>query len=356
MLIPKGPGRHPVKRDQIVNYIKDKIIDASWLPGERITSRAKLEKKFSASSVTIQCAFDLLLKDKFLRVEGRKGTFVNGNLPHLNNYALVFPDFPGDIAHRNSYLERIDAQAAKLNKSIPGNIISYYGIKRAQTQADFVRLLTDIKERRLAGIIFTTTPFLLENTPVLDTKIPKVAVMSDDRYPNIPQIHMNMRSFIDKSIDYLLSRGKKRIAILDTPGFSAHHSSYFFKRFEAVGAIHFPEWHQLVYQKTPECAENIIRLMMAEFNVKKPDGIIITDDNLAPYVQAGLKASSVPVPEKLEIVALANIPTNIPQDPPVKLIGFSALEILQTGLNLIDRIRSCLEVPDQTIMEAQFGN
>ena len=209
MKIPKGPGRNPFKRDQIVNYIKDNIISGTWKPGERVPPRTFLEKRFAASSVTVQQALDVLNHDGFVRVKGRLGTFVNEKLPHQNNYGLVFPDKPSKTEDRNAYFSIFDSESKKLQKSINGKIIKYYNINETRG-TEFFKLIKDIQEQRLAGLIFTSNPYMVEKTPILDFPgLPRVTFKKGEGTETLPAIHMDGDAFIGQSIDYLLSQGKK---------------------------------------------------------------------------------------------------------------------------------------------------
>lgn len=345
MKIPKGPGRNPFKRDLIVNYVKDHIIGGTWKPGERVPARTFLERRFAASSVTVQQSLDLLNKDGFVRVEGRLGTFVNEKLPHQNNYGLVFPDRPSKTVERNAYFAIMDSESKKLQQSVSGKIIKYYDIDQTRG-ASFYKLIEDIQERRLAGLIFTTTPFMVEKTPILDLPgIPRVAFMTAVGTRKLPSISLDSTAFIDQSIDYLVSKGHKRIAFIDTPGFNIFPA---FEKSIAKKGVCLPEWHQSAALESPESAGRIVRLLMAKFNTERPDGLIITNDNHTPYVQEALLEAGVKVPEELTLVSLTNFPSKIPKTTPVKLIGFNILESLKLAIRIIDDIRDGKKVPKHT--------
>lgn len=356
MKIPKGPGRNPFKRDQIVNFVKNNIINGTWQPGERVPPRTFLEKKFAASSVTVQQSLDVLNKDGFVRVKGKLGTFVNEKLPHENNYGLVFPDKISKKEPRNAYFEIFDNEAKKLQKQFKGKFIRYYDINEKRDK-EFFKLVQDIQERRLAGVIFTTNPYMVDKTPIVDLPgIPRVAFGSKRGTDKLHIINMGGGEFMGMAVDYLVAQGKKKIALIESSVGPKHSEYQKFLKLLGKKGISYPEWHQTASLNHPETAGQIVKLLMSKFNTERPEGLIITNDNHTPHIQKALVEIGIKVPEELTLVSLTNFPSQIPQKPPVKLIGYDILGALQKSVQIINDLRDGKKAQLNTKISAEFGN
>ena len=66
----------------------------------------------------------------------------------------------------------------------------------------------------------------------------------------------------------------------------------------------------------------LVHLAFVVQQPERPDGLIVTDDNLLTSASEGLLAAGVRVPEEVSVVALTNFPNLVPSAVPVTRIGF----------------------------------
>lgn len=88
------------KQNKISRQIRRDIRSGVYAPGEKLPLRIEIEKKYNASPVTVQKAFDKLKEDKYIYSTRAKGTFVANTLPCFTNYAIVFPQHSAELLKR----------------------------------------------------------------------------------------------------------------------------------------------------------------------------------------------------------------------------------------------------------------
>lgn len=69
--------------EQIVQQIKENIMDGDLKPGQPLMSMRQLAKELHISVITVQKAYDILQRDGFIKTVSGKGTYVS-------NYSIDF--------------------------------------------------------------------------------------------------------------------------------------------------------------------------------------------------------------------------------------------------------------------------
>ena len=90
----KKSGRPAVLGPAVADRLREAIVTGRWLPGTRLPTRRELGATFDCSTITLQMAMDMLASERFIRSDGRHGTFVAERPPHLTDIAVVFPRRP----------------------------------------------------------------------------------------------------------------------------------------------------------------------------------------------------------------------------------------------------------------------
>ena len=157
-------GRPANKQERIVSRLKGKILSNRMRPGDRLPTRHELTREFGVSVVTLQQAMDDLRDDGFIVTRGRLGSFVAGSPPHLCRYALVFPCYALDRTHAQPpwrhlaaptrFMDAMAQAAAQFSGDPARELVCYMGADRELNTPDYQRLVSDIRARRLAGVIF----------------------------------------------------------------------------------------------------------------------------------------------------------------------------------------------------------
>jgi DNA-binding LacI/PurR family transcriptional regulator len=207
----------------------------------------------------------------------------------------------------------------------------------------------------LAGLIFASNPQGLEQTPlVAQIGVPRVALMSAMGDAQLPAIWFDYKSFLDRALDYLKARGRRRIAVLMFPRGWQELEDYAERGLVDRGMKMEPCWILHFNVNDADAAVDTTRLLMHKHGPDSPDGLIIMDDNLADHALRGLVAAGVRVPEEVDVVIHANYPCTGPAVLPVKRLGFDLDETLRLCVSDLVRQRQSESVAPFTAMPARF--
>ncbi len=348
---PVKRGRSDDRFQEIAAELKEMIISGKWAPEMRVPTRRDLCAKFSASPITIQNIIDQFETDGFLRSDGRNGTYVVKTPPHLVNVALLFPD----EAKSNRFWHALST-VAKKERTDGLKIIQYSNIKyNGWTDSpDQIRLIREVIRKRLMGIFFTTPPFLVERTPIVtEPGIPRCAIMAPEMHPDFSTVTSGGTSFQEKSLTYLKSKDRKRIAVIGHPDISMLNWQ---EKIKEYGFTTGPQWIQGMSISETRPGGNLARLLFDGSREKRPDGLVITDDNMVESVTKGIAESGVKFPQELDIVAHCNFPCLPPSSVPVVRLGYDAVEVLETGIRFLRAMRFDGAAPKRTSIKAVFEN
>lgn len=339
---------------RIVIQLRQSILDGTYAAGAKLPNQSELADHFQVSGFTVHRSLNQLAREGFIRKRPRLGTHVVDTPPHLTNLALVFAHDPASSKPGfNKFYQAFEKVAIAYQHDTERNIFRFHGVDSHTDSQDRQRLMTCLSTHQVAGIIFAFPPFELEGSPILESPgIPRVALAAQQKYPHVPTVTTNGHSFIDRALDYLVARGRKRIAMLMVPGYEGK-INYLNEALAKRGLESPPHWRLILSQMAPEGARNCVRLLMHDRPETRPDGLIIFDDNLVEEAQAGLIASGVRVPDDLEVVEHCNFPWTKSVLSTHRL-GFDSNQILLTCIDLIDRQRKGETVPGQTLVPAIF--
>jgi DNA-binding LacI/PurR family transcriptional regulator len=331
----KPNGISAFKNESIVSHIRHQIIEGELSPGVQLPTRNELERRYQVSRDTVQRALDRLAEEEFVYTNGRRGTYVSQYPPHLCHYALVFESHPGKHGGAWSEFEETLKYAAGQRPQTPGQRLSaYYDIGKTTQSADYRRLEQEVADHRLAGLIFTFDPARLRGTVLMeDPRVARVVIWSEPL--EMPRVTFNMSSFLDRALDFLISRGRRRVALISHEQSSSRDNQYFAAGVAARGLIHHRCWTQTANVKTAESADECAHLLMHSGWAERPDALIIDNDNLAAPAIRGLLAAGVRVPEDVEVVAHANYPLRTRLPVPVTRLGFDTRQILEACFDSI---------------------
>jgi DNA-binding LacI/PurR family transcriptional regulator len=95
-----------------------------------------------------------------------------------------------------------------------------------------------------------------------------------------------------------------------------------------------------------------MELLMQSGQPARPDGLIVSDDNLLTTASEGLVAAGVRVPKDLHVVALTNFPLLAPSAIPVTRIGFDIPAMLDLLVLRLEQVRRGEKPPEVTLAPA----
>ena len=343
-------GRPSDQRNAIVNYLRDQIVDGHWQPGIQLPTRTEIEGRFGAGPMTVQRALNSLAEDGFVTTRGSRGTFVTEQPPHLFRVGLVFPTAPAEWNRNWLALNQETQKYAE--SSTDRSFAFYYGVDGHSDSEDYQRLLRDLENKRIAGLIFSSFPLVLRNTPILKTpNVPRVA-FGHNYEMDMPGINTDGDMWLKRALEYLHSRGRKRVALIMPP--TDDRENHWGKPIREAGFETHPHWLQSVYLRDNVNARYLVQLLMRCED--KPNALLIADDNLVERTTAGLLEAGIRVPEDLEVVAHCNYPWPPQSHVPVQFLGYDARQVLEASLESLDRQRQNLAVPPLTLVPALFAD
>lgn len=339
----KKTVRNAVKQEEIQKRIIEFLVSGKWQPAERLPTRLELIKDFDASSVTIQRALDVLIADGFLRSDGCRGTFVSDYPPHLFCYGLVLNGVAPGTEGQGKSKALLDA-AKILSKQRPNiRFKEYHNVLNAKDPATYQQLIEDIYFRRVAGLLFLNNPFEFDKTPVFaDKSIPCAAFMSgSSSKKNLFALVNKDNEFFQKSIDFLCSKGCRKVALLLPDIYDERtvvkFSQTFIELAKPTPLKMLPYGILSIAMTNSLLSQNIIKLLLSLPDDKKPDSLLIIDDNIVANIVSSLEKEKVNLPEELVVVAQTNFPNKPDCHSEIGLVGVDVFEGLQRAIEAFDK-------------------
>lgn len=320
-----------------------------WKPGMRLPARVVVAKELGVCLATLQEAMDQLADEGFVEVGSRKkGTRVASHPPHLTRYRLIFPYGPDDWG---KFWHALEA-AARQRSSPQQEFLCFYGLAGHRDLAEYREIVREVETQRIAGLIFASSANELQGTPLLEHPgLPRVAIAGKGYLPGIPKVEVDLASFMRQAVDVLVAQGRKHIALLSA-SVAAGMGDLFRCVMAERGLKSRPAWEQFASQRNPLAARHVVELLMQLGQPERPDGLIVSDDNLLPSASEGLVAAGVRVPEDLHLVSITNFPLLVPSVLPVTRIGFDIPAMLDLLVLRLEQVRRGENPPDVTSVPA----
>lgn len=289
----------------------------------------------------IQGVVDQLRREGFVVVNGRRGgTFVSSHPPHLFHYAVIFPDMPsGDHRTWSRFYQAMSNEIALMQGE--RRFFLYHGIDGHAENKQLDELITAMRDRRFAGLIFACPTTLLWTSPLMtEPGTPRVAALGAP--PFVPGL--NFLNATEKALDYFQSRGCKKIAMLTNASSEPSSHELFFAGVKARGMHSRVEWVQEISLSTSHTSRRIVHLMFNPNQNERPDALFVSDDNLVEYATAGIVDAGVK-PGELEVVGHCNFPWPTPSVVMLRRLGYDMRQVLQMCVNCIDAQRAGRAIP-----------
>ncbi|MBI4028710.1 MAG: LacI family DNA-binding transcriptional regulator [Verrucomicrobia bacterium] len=339
----------------MIESLRRSIVSGAYQPGHRIPIQTALAKRFRVSGVTLQRVLDRLVEEGFLRTRGRSGTEVVEHPPHLSHYALLFPFDPASTPLWSRFYTALVNEAINVEQQAPRRIFPFYGIDFPVDTRDYHLAVELARDHRIAGLIFASSPHNLVESPLMQqADIPRVAIMNCPAFPKVPAVVFEGRSFIEKALDYLRRRGRRRVAVITMPRAFDLTEENFAAAARRAGLETKPHWRLLLSAWAAEGAHNCVRLLMDAGTDRRPDGLIVGDDNLVEHVVSGLMTDRLRIGKDLDVVAHCNFPWAGSSALPLKRLGYDARQALEACFALVDCQRQGRKPPPEIKLPALF--
>lgn len=334
--------------------IRGAIVSGRLKPGTLLPSHLELARRFGVSNVTVQQALSQLAGQGFLDVRSRVGTYVHLYPPHLNHIALAFVSDPHLSPPHSGrpwtrHYAALAHASARLQQQLGRRFYSFHGVDEHAAGSDRERLLHGMERQQFAGVVFTTIPLHLRESPILTMPgFPRVAIASQVTAGLDTVLTHSFDAWCVRALDWLAQQGRRRVATLGLssplPGAIAAAEHTFERRLAERGMMSLPRWRQLASIRNPDTARRIAELLLNDR--ERPDALLITDDNFVEPALAGVAGSGVRVPADLTIVAHANFPLAPNRALPARFLGYDTAAVLTAGIGAIDALRRGESVPE----------
>ena len=327
--------RTHTKHRTLADVIRKQIVSGKYKPGAQLPPRTDFERDFRASMPTVQKALDLLSEDGFVRSTQGTGTFVTDHPPHLHHYGVVIPHQP----NQSRLYDAMRLAFGSLHPD-PNTRVTEY----AWDDAMGSRLLqADVLAHRLAGLIIVhAMPSVMHTPAITHPDIPRV-FFQNGAIPGLPVIRVDMRQFYKLAIERLVKRGRRRIAVLHVQprmDVSILNMEYFRSSIARHGLMHKPYWIAPVDQAlTGDVIRYVTRVLLELEGEKRPDALIIADENIVEPATGAMMSAGVRVPEDLDVVAHASFPQPNASTLPIDRIGFDCRQMLSEAMRMLDAQR-----------------
>lgn len=351
MYKPKGQrGRDPVKRDEMLCYIRGQVQSGVWGVGAKLPSRKWFEKTFAASPTTVQQTFERLHAERVLESEPRKGTRVSLCPPHLTRYGLVLY---GSKKLENIFSRTIVRAAEILRRERGLNLQIYFDLDCRIDEPDHLELLYGVENQLFAGLFFASAPKNLLGSPIVEKEgIPRVFMSSAGEKLKGVEVDINHPLLEYRTIQYLAEAGARRIAILQpASGPNPARKSRLLQLADSFGLELARDHYLELHSSAPCFVPPVVEMMFHRRNRECPDGLFIGDDNFLPYALEGLeRALGSEAARQVKVVSHANYPQENKPDFPVKFFYINVLALLERAIGIIDALRAG-RTPDVSPLE-----
>ncbi len=342
---PRSQKNKRLRRNDLARILLADIVAGKFGPGELIPTRTELLKRFDVAPATLQAAMDILIAENFITVSAsRYGTRVAEYPPHLYNYTMVLPPSPH---FASQYYKALTQQAEKITATGPQRINIFEGVAGHDDFERYHTFADDVRFRRIKGIFFTTGATEYQNTLLLtQPDMPRFAVAENYELPGVSKASFDQNVFFKRAASYLKAQGRQRPAVL---GHSAFNPAWLqnpilqsIRKAELKTESHLVQFADVAH---PIATAQAMRLLLELPPARRPDSLIIADDNLVEPATQVLKDAGSALGSKFLVVAHANFPTPTTSHVPAKRLGFDIAALLNLAIQAIDNQYEGKSVP-----------
>jgi len=340
--------RHSPRQAEIVGDILKRIQSNELPPGAGLPSVVELSRNYSASPVTVQRAIVHLRERGYIETN-TQGSSVSRQPPHLSRFGIVSPYTP----HPSQFRTALEKEANHLSE-----VPSAHGIERrfsffyeVDHPDESIRrqseLMSAIAEHLVGGLIFFGPTRNVAQIARKSAGIPCVGFFIE---PVSGVSNIKLCGFEELALDRLKTAGCSRAALITSRYHSRATAERFMQLVRERGMTTYPRWIHGLHPASVDWGENCAQMLL--HGKDRPDAIIIDDDNLVPYVTAGIAASQVSVPGDLTVIAHTNFPHPTHSEVPVIRIGFDVRLLMNLAVEIIETRRRGGNVVDEVALPA----
>jgi DNA-binding transcriptional regulator YhcF (GntR family) len=294
MLTPAANRKPFVRQDAILAHLRREITSGRLAPGQRVPAQSEILRRFGSSPLTVERVFRKLVTQGFVRTEPRSGSFVTERPPHLRDYAIAFDSHP--VRERpfewSRFYRALVEAARQLEARSDGRrrFKIYYDVLGHRDSEGYQRLMRDVEDEVLAGIIFAT-PYDLIATPLMErTDPPRVQMAAT--MPGMPVRGVNGVEFMRRGLAALAADGRRRVALITKPDTPPQYLRAFRAGLARHGMVSLPFWTQAVEPHHPRWVRHAVHAVLHSHDDLVPDSMLVADDHLVEAVEKRWRSSA----------------------------------------------------------------
>jgi DNA-binding LacI/PurR family transcriptional regulator len=312
------------KTQGIVGDIRRQIVSGTLQGGEKLPTYSELEERYQVSRMTMQAVVENLKDDGFVASKERQGLFVASHPPHENRFGILLPSH-----ERHNRFWRVLISEAEKYVEDKGYEIAVYRDMTKPSGREILR--QDVRNCRLAGLIIVCDPDEYGVPEIFaDESIPKILFGNQD-LPSAFHFAFCRRQLIEKSLEQFAANGRTRIAYLTGFGMGENYK-LFLEGIRDRGLESCPAWQFAL--ENFDAADHLMQLLMSLPEARRPDALLIDNDNLVEAALRGLETARVTIPDEIEVISHCNWNGSFMNTLPVRFIGFDIHKIIADGLDM----------------------
>lgn len=324
------------KWKQVVRAVKDQIVSGAWKAGEKLPTYDELEIRFRVSRLTLQQVMRALKTEGFVLARERQGIFVNPRHPFLCRIGILFPYEEGFCTR---FWQGLLDAARQICCAQGRELAVYWNLSKSSEELS--RLISDIEESRLAGLILPVSPDFGDLQNILKGHPELPLVSAGEFFPRLAwecRIVLDNRALVCRALDFMQKRSCRKIPVM-LNGRDSEIAQTFQEEVRKRGLYSPPAWNFVFRMEVAELAEQITALLLSLPEKERPDGIFIGDDNLTSHVVRGAVEKGVRLPGEFTIVSHYNWLPQAVDSLPVCNIGYDIRDIVERAVRKIDEFR-----------------
>jgi DNA-binding LacI/PurR family transcriptional regulator len=151
-------------------------------------------------------------------------------------------------------------------------------------------------------------------------------------------------------LEWLAGQGCRRLALVTVPQTTEPEIAAWADAASSRGLALSRPRVLAVPTDAPRWAQHAVQALMDRPAAERPDGLVVTDDNLVPSASAGLLASGVRVPDECRLAAHGNFPWATECFVPAMRFGPDTRQVMRACMDAIDQARRGRPMPDRIVI------
>ncbi len=326
-----------VKYLEIARDIRSKILTGRWKPRQQLPTREELVTQYGTSKATMQKTINALLTEGLIHTSNKSGTFVTETPPNLYSIAVVFPVKEYEPEYIDSLWSGIMRQHHQLEEIFGRRLIFCRFYNSNVEHEEFQQVIKDAESLRLSGIVFCDKPSPIAAGALEHLNIPKVALTRDE-IPSFNRIGFDFSMMFSMGVEYLHKCGRSRLAVITNPEMMPTRTLQC-RQLAADYGISMPlEWELSIsaWHNPEHWARNIVRLLFKSPQEKRPDGVIVGNENLLEPVVNALRMEGIEPGIDVDIATHTNFPTTRTKPCKLKRIGFDVYDTMKCCIEALE--------------------